>query len=88
MAQRGRQPGFVMSAEHRTKIANSQILKRLIQAAEGEIEMTPVQAQVGLGLLKKVMPDLSSSEISGPDGGPIPTKMIVESVIVATDRKD
>ena len=66
MAQRGRQPGFVMSAEHRTKIANSQILKRLIQAAEGEIEMTPVQAQVGLGLLKKVMPDLQSTEIKGP----------------------
>jgi hypothetical protein len=60
-----------MSHEHRTKIANSKILKRLIACGEGELELTPTQASVGMGLLRKVMPDLSATELSGPDGGPI-----------------
>jgi hypothetical protein len=69
-ASRGRRPGFVMGEEHRTKIANSKLLMRLIACAEGEIEMTSTQASVALALLKKVMPDLSAQtvEISGPDG--------------------
>lgn len=64
---RGRKPGFVMSDEHRTKIANSQILNRLIAAANGEVEMTSTQATIGLGLLKKVLPDLQSvdNKVSG-----------------------
>jgi two-component SAPR family response regulator len=72
-AQRGRRPGFVMSDEHRTKIANSKLLSRLIACAEGEVEMTSTQASVALGLLKKVMPDLSAQTVehSGPDGEPI-----------------
>lgn len=49
-----------MSQEHRDKIKNSNILTRLIKCAEGEIEMNSVQAQVGLGLIKKVMPDLTA----------------------------
>lgn len=54
-----------MSEEHRTKISNSKILNRLIACAEGEVELTSVQAQVALGLLRKVMPDLASTELSG-----------------------
>jgi len=56
-----------MSDEHRTKIANSQILNRLIAAANGEVEMTSTQATIGLGLLKKVLPDLQSvdNKVSG-----------------------
>jgi hypothetical protein len=59
---RGRKPGFVMSDEHRTKIANSQILKCLVEHVEGKREMSATQVSAGLGLLKKVMPDLSSAE--------------------------
>lgn len=54
-----------MSDEHRVKIANSNILNRLIKAALGEVEMSSVQAQIALGLMKKVMPDLASVEHSG-----------------------
>jgi hypothetical protein len=64
MAARGRKPGFVMSDAHRTKIANSQILNRLIAAANGEVEMTSTQATIALGLLKKVMPDLQSVDMT------------------------
>lgn len=65
-----------MSNEHRTKISNSKILNRMIAAAEGEIEISAVQAQVGLGLLKKVMPDVSTVTLQGDEeGGPIITRV-------------
>lgn len=71
MAKRGRPPGFIMSEEHRTKIANSQILNRLIEAANGKIEMTPTQATIGLGLVKKILPDLQATQISGDENKPV-----------------
>ena len=52
-----------MSAEHRTKIANSQILKCLLEHIEGKREMSATQVSAGLGLLRKVLPDLSQAEI-------------------------
>jgi hypothetical protein len=72
MAERGRQPGFRMSDEHRVKIKNSNILNALIEHVEGSREMSATQVSAGLGLLRKVMPDLASTTISGDeDGGPI-----------------
>jgi hypothetical protein len=55
---RGRQPGFRMSDEHRGKIRNSSILNALIEHFEGKREMSDTQVRVGLGLLKRVLPDL------------------------------
>lgn len=60
MAERGRQPGFVMSNEHRTKIQNSNILNALVEHALGQREMASTQVTAALGLLKKIMPDLES----------------------------
>jgi hypothetical protein len=54
-----------MSDEHRTKIANSQILKCLIEHATGQREMSASQVTAGLGLMKKVLPDLVAAELSG-----------------------
>lgn len=68
---RGRTAGFQMSDEHRTKIANSQILKRLIGHVEGDVEMSATQVSAGLGLLKKCLPDLTNVELSGPGGGSV-----------------
>lgn len=62
---RGRKPGFAMSDEHRTKIANSQILKCLVEHVEGKREMSASQVTAGIALLRKVMPDLSAIEHSG-----------------------
>ena len=56
---------YTMSNEHRGKIQNSNILKCLMEHAVGERELTASQVSAGLGLLKKVMPDLSSVELSG-----------------------
>lgn len=52
-----------MSDEHRGKIQNSNILKALIEHVEGTREMSSTQVTAALGLLKKVMPDLSAAEI-------------------------
>lgn len=72
MADRGRKPGFSMSNEHRDKIKNSNILRALIEHAEGSREMSATQVTAGLGLLKKALPDLSSVAIGGDDElGPI-----------------
>ena len=61
--RRGRTSGFAMGDEHRTKIANSQILKRLIQHALGVTEMTATQVQAAIALMKKILPDLQAIEV-------------------------
>lgn len=73
---RGRTTGFQMTDEHRLKIKNSNILNMLIRCAEGTVEMSATQANVGLSLLRKVMPDLTYSEVVGKDGGPIKTEEV------------
>jgi hypothetical protein len=70
-----------MSDEHRTKIANSQILNRLIGHVEGHVEMSGTQVTAALGLLKKVMPDLQSTQISGDPENPVGVSL-VERVII------
>jgi uncharacterized protein (DUF305 family) len=74
MTTRGRTAGFQMGAEHRTKIANSKILNRLIAHAEGEIDMTSTQVQAATTLLDRVMPKLATTTI---EGGETPFEMIV-----------
>lgn len=71
---RGRQPGFKMTDEHRAKIANSNILNALIEHVEGRRDMTGTQVTAGIALLKKVMPDMTRTEHTGEDGGPIKTE--------------
>jgi len=64
-AKRGRQPGVILTDEHRLKIKNSNILSCLIEHAQGAREMTASQVQAGIALLRKVLPDLSAVELSG-----------------------
>lgn len=49
----------VWSQKVRDRIQASQIINRLHKAFEGEVDMTAVQAKIGLGLLAKVLPDMS-----------------------------
>jgi hypothetical protein len=73
-------PKFSMSAEHRVKIQNSNILNALIEHAEGKREMSGTQVSAGLGLLRKIMPDLASTTISGDPDNPLIHR--VEQIIV------
>ena len=56
-----------MSNEHRVKIQNSNIINALIEHACGEREMSATQVSAGLGLLRKIMPDLAATTISGDE---------------------
>ena len=80
MAERGRKPGFRMSEAHRVKIQNSNILNALIEHVEGKREMSATQVSAGLGLLKKVLPDLSSVEVTGDPDAPLSVVTRVELV--------
>lgn len=55
----------------RQKIQASQLINRLQANAFGEIELRPDQVRSIEILLKKAIPDLSATQLSGPDGGPI-----------------
>ncbi len=57
-----------MSNEHRVKIQNSNILNALIEHVEGRRDMSASQVSAGLGLLRKIMPDLQASADAGDTG--------------------
>lgn len=76
--KRGRSPGFIMTDAHRLKIANSNILKYLMEHVCGNREMSATQVQAGVSLLKKVLPDLSSVELKGDPDNPIETVTRIE----------
>jgi len=67
----GRSAGFRMSDEHRVKIQNSNILNALIEHAVGEREMSSTQVTAAVALMKKVLPDLQATQISGDAESPI-----------------
>lgn len=72
---RGRQPGFRMTEAHRDKIRNSNILNALVEHVEGRREMSPSQVTAGLGLLRKVLPDISEQTTKGDDDAPLEMKV-------------
>lgn len=90
MAPRGRKAGFQMSNEHRVKIQNSNILNALIEHIEGNRDMSATQVSAGLGLLKKVLPDLSSIEmkLEGELDVNISTKEQRDAAVAAAIRAD
>lgn len=60
----------------RAKIASSQVLHRLIQCAEGKLELNGNQIKCGLGLLSKVMPELSAATITHRKEDVSPAEML------------
>lgn len=66
-----------MSDAHRGKIQKSNILKALIEHAEGKRNMSATQVSAGLGLLKKCLPDLTNVTLTGEGGGPVKHKVTV-----------
>lgn len=82
MAERGRPPGFRMTDEHRVKIQNSNILNALIEHIEGKRDMSSTQVTAGLGLLRKVMPDLASHTVAGDEENPVHILARIERIII------
>lgn len=75
-------PNYSMSNAHRDKIKNSNILNALIEHAEGDREMSSTQVTAGLGLLRKIMPDLASTKHEGAgDNGEFVVHTITREII-------
>jgi hypothetical protein len=72
----------VLSEAWRDKIRVSMILNRLQNHIAGSINMSQSQVSAALGLLKKRLPDLTATELSGPGGGPVE----LASTPLATDE--
>lgn len=68
--------------DDRTKerIRASQLLNRLTQCANGEIEMTPAQIQAAKIVIAKIVPDLKSVEVSGNPDRPVQSMVRVEFI--------
>ena len=67
MAARKRQ--VKLSEEWRERIRSAGILQRLDKAAMGEIEITATQLKAAEIVLRKTIPDLARTELTGKDGG-------------------
>lgn len=61
--QRGRKLGHDVMQKTRDKIRATAIVKRLQDHVLGEVEMSATQVRAAEGLLKKILPDLSSVEM-------------------------
>ena len=68
-------PSYQMSNHHRDKIKNSNILNALVEHVEGSREMSSSQVTAGLGLLKKIMPDMTENMIKGDENAPLVHKI-------------
>ena len=73
-------PNYQMSHTHRDKIKNSNILNALIEHAVGEREMAATQVSAGLGLLRKIMPDMQAQTFTDTQGNDLPAKITMEFV--------
>lgn len=60
----------------RAKIQTSQIINRLHDFVNGEIELSPAQVTAAQVLLRKTLPDLANVQHSGDDDSPV--KLVVE----------
>ena len=57
-----------LSETWKAKIQAGMILDRLVKHVNGEIEMTASQIKAADILLKKTVPDLARTEVTGKDG--------------------
>lgn len=63
--------------EVRQKIQASQLINRLMAHINSDSPlMDSSQVTAATKLLNKVLPDLSATTLSGPDGGPVPLTII------------
>ena len=77
-----------MAARHRTfqtdrtreAIRTTQLIKRLQKHIDGEGELSSTQVRGIEILLRKSLPDLQATELSGPDGGNVLTNLTLEFV--------
>ena len=80
MAGRGRAKGVTLTNEHRSKIKASQILNALEEHVLGKRAMQQTQVTAAVALLRKVMPDLSQTTMTGDANNPVLHRVIITGV--------
>lgn len=66
----------------RAKIQTTQLVKRLMSHVDGDVELSSTQVTAALGLLKKALPDLASTQISGDADNPLNVYTTIEMRVV------
>lgn len=56
-------------------IKSTNIVKKLADHINGDVEMSNTQIKAADILLRKIIPDLARSELTGKDGGPVEWKL-------------
>lgn len=89
MAKAGRPMGKLHQDDVRAKIQASQLINVLQNhALKGTKDFDPTRMKAIEILLKKSLPDLSSVEVTGADGGAIQSVTRIELVAPGDDSKD
>jgi hypothetical protein len=65
-----------LSEEWKEKIRISQIINRLAQHVDGEVELKSTQIKAAEILLKKVVPDMARTEIAGDEDQPLAIRVV------------
>lgn len=63
----------------RDKTKIGALMHRVRSHAEGTIEMTSTQLKAAELFLRKTVPDLNRTELTGKNGGPVKTQEVTES---------
>ena len=61
------------------KVKSGNLIARILKHANGQIEMTPSQLKAAELYLRKTVPDLSRTELTGKDGAAIEHKDVSKS---------
>ena len=77
-----------LTEEWRARIKTGVLLNNLQSYADGKRDMSRGQVAAALGLLKKTLPDLSSTEISGRDGIPLQVSIIKFNDLPEDEKPD
>jgi hypothetical protein len=67
--------------ETRAKIQTSQLINRLQSYVLGEVQLEPGQVTAALGLMKKTLPDLTATELSGDADNPVAISHIQRTIV-------
>lgn len=74
-----------LRAKHQDEVREKIRASQLVNALENHVfknkAMKSTQVAAALGLLKKCVPDLASTELAGPNGGPIAIESIERRIV-------
>jgi hypothetical protein len=73
--------------EHRKRIKTTQLVKRLTLHALGKVEMQKSAVTAAIALIRKTLPDLSSTTLAGDANNPLRWEAIQRNVVDPATHK-